>query len=285
MIFPLTPLRFLERARTLYREKEGVVCGAQRFTYGQFFERCCRLAGLLLRIGVRPADRVAYLSYNCHRLLEGYYGVLLAKGVLLPVNIRLAPPEIAFILKDSGARVLFLDPDFLSLVAGIRDELPGVTFILLDHARESPLWVERLTYEPLLAESDPAVFEFMDIEERSLAELFYTSGTIANPKGVMLSHRTVYLHGLNMVASLPFTDRTSLLHTIPLFHANGWGNAHTATVTGATQVMIRKFEPQDVCRLIEAEKINFFSMVPTMATMLVHCPDLGTLISAAWSGS
>ncbi|MCH7979364.1 MAG: AMP-binding protein, partial [Acidobacteria bacterium] len=104
MILPLTPLRLLDRAQRVYGNKVGVVCAERGFTYSEFFERCMRLAGALRCQGLRPGERVAFLSYNCHRLLEAYYGVLQAGGVLLPLNIRLAPPEIAFILQDSGAR-------------------------------------------------------------------------------------------------------------------------------------------------------------------------------------
>ena len=127
MRLPLTPLRFLERAQRLYGEKTGVICGAERLTFARLFERCRRLAGALIGMGLKPGERVALLSYNCHRLLEAYYGILQAKGVLLPLNIRLAPPEIAFILKDSDARVLFLDPDFLPLVEEIKSQLPEET--------------------------------------------------------------------------------------------------------------------------------------------------------------
>ncbi|MBI4479597.1 MAG: AMP-binding protein, partial [Acidobacteria bacterium] len=91
MNMPLTPLRFLERAQNLYGDKQGVICGELRLTYSEFFDRCRRLAGALTGLGIQPGDRVAFLGYNCHRLLEGYYGVLLAGGVLLPINIRLSP--------------------------------------------------------------------------------------------------------------------------------------------------------------------------------------------------
>src|SRR6058998_869833 len=113
MNVPLTPLRFLRRAADLYAHKEGVVCGASRFCYGEFSRRAGQLGRALADMGLRRGERVAFLSYNCHRLLEAYYGVLEAGGMLLPLNIRLAPPELEFILNDAGARFLFLDPDFI----------------------------------------------------------------------------------------------------------------------------------------------------------------------------
>ncbi|OFW22574.1 MAG: hypothetical protein A3H27_06450 [Acidobacteria bacterium RIFCSPLOWO2_02_FULL_59_13] len=286
MILPLTPIRFLERAQRLYGNKAGIICEGERFTYNAFFDRCCRLAGALLGLGLQPQDRVAFLSYNCHRLLEAYYGVLHAGGVLLPLNIRLAPQEIAFILRDSAARFLFLDHDFLPLVQSIRKDMLHVEHcFLLEESAEAPDWMDPRAYDSLLAHTSPLPFDFLKIDENSLAELFYTSGTTADPKGVMLSHRTIYLHAMNVLAVEGLTDATVELHTIPLFHANGWGSAHTLTAVGATHVMLKKFDPAQVCRLVEQEKVTFFSMVPTMANALVHCADLSRydLRSLEWA--
>ena len=285
VILPLTPLRFLERAQRLYSEKVGVVCGLERLTYSRFFERCCRLAGLLLARGLKSGERVALLSYNCHRLLEAYYGVLQAHGVLLPLNIRLTAREISFMLKDSEARFLFLDRDFVALGEKIRNEgHESIQCILLEPAEEAPAWVEPLSYDQLLAQSSPAPFDFLGVDENSIAELFYTSGTSGDPKGVMLSHRTVYLHALNALTALRLEDRTVQLHTIPLFHANAWGACHTITVVGGTHVMLRKFDPRHVGQLVQAERVTSFSMVPTMATMLINCSDLADydLTSLEW---
>jgi fatty-acyl-CoA synthase len=275
MNLPLTPLRFLERAKSLYGNKEGVICGAEQFTYAAFFERCCRLAGALRGLGLQSGDRVAFLSYNCHRLLEGYYGVLLAGGVLLPINIRLSPAEIVFILKDAGAKILFFDADFLPFAAALRGQLPdGVQAILLEPHESAPPALNARSYEQLLVDASPVPFDFMQVPDDSLAELFYTSGSTGEPKGVMLTHRTVYLHAVNTLLTQHLTDRTVHLQTIPLFHANGWGTAHTITAVGGTHVMLKKFEPERICQLIEQERVTCFSMVPTMANALVHCPAL-----------
>src|ERR1700733_7302350 len=116
MIIPLTPLRFLRHVTQQYASRTAVVCGDQRFTYAQFSDRTARQAGALLSLGIQPRDRVAFLSANCHRLLEGYYGVIEAGGVLLPLNIRLASQELAYILNDSEATVLFFEEQFIPLV-------------------------------------------------------------------------------------------------------------------------------------------------------------------------
>jgi fatty-acyl-CoA synthase len=114
MNIPLTPLRCLRYAEEQFPKRTAVVCGDLRFSYAQFAHRAAQLAGALRAAGVKPGDRIAFLSMNCHRLLEAYYGVLDAGAILLPLNIRLAPQELAFILNDSGAKMLFLEKEFLS---------------------------------------------------------------------------------------------------------------------------------------------------------------------------
>src|SRR5215471_15020415 len=122
MNIPLTPIRFLRYASQQYPGKTAVVCGDQRITYAQFADRAARLSGALRKLGIKPGERVAFLSGNCHRLLEAYYGVLAAGAVLLPLNIRLAANELAYILNDSEARVLFFAPQFSALVDSFRKD-------------------------------------------------------------------------------------------------------------------------------------------------------------------
>src|SRR6202047_3206336 len=186
MNIPLTPVRFLRYAEQQFPDKTAVVCGDRRFTYAQFAERASRLAGALREAGVKAGDRVAFLSLNCHRLLEAYYGVLEAGAVLLPLNFRLAPRELAYILNDSGAKVSFLARAFLEVVNSFRENVPNIqTFILLNAPPQAP-WLSPKNYEDSLAGAKPHSADIMGIDEDSLAELFYTSGTSANPKGVML---------------------------------------------------------------------------------------------------
>jgi len=273
MNIPLTPIRFLRYARQQFPGKTAIVCGDQRFTYDEFAERASRLAGAIVAAGIKPGDRVAFLSGNCHRLLEAYYGVLEAGAVLLPLNIRLATAEMAFILNDSGAKLLFLEKQFLEIVDSFRGSVSTVQkFILLDSDAQAG-WLSPKNYEQLLAASTPHRAEVMAFDENSLAELFYTSGTSANPKGVMLTHRNIYLHALNVAINFNSSKDTVELHTIPLFHANGWGVAHSLTFVGATHVMIHRFDPVEVFRLIQKERVQACSLVPTMANALVNCPE------------
>jgi len=196
-----------------------------------------------------------------------------AGAILLPLNIRLAPHELAFILRDAGVKILFVGKEFVELANAFRKDVQGIEkFILLDGSPQAD-WLERRNYEEILAGAKPVHADFMSVEEDSVAELFYTSGTSANPKGVMLTHRNVYLHAMSVALAFNTGLESVELHTIPLFHANGWGVAHSLTLMGGTHVMMQRFETREVFRLIQQEKVQSCSLVPTMATALVNCPE------------
>jgi len=273
MNIPLTPIRFLRHAGEQYAPKTAVVCGDDRFSYAEFASRATRLAGALQNAGIRAGERVAFLSTNCHRLLEAYYGVLEAGAVLLPLNIRLSSEELAYILNDAGAAILFIEKTFLPLVESFRTQLKSVKqFVLLDAEPQEP-WLASHNYEKMIAAAQPVQIDITSVDENAVAELFYTSGTSANPKGVMLSHRNIYLHALNACISIHAEPNPVELHTIPLFHANGWGVAHSLTFLGGKHVMIHRFDPVEVFRLIEKEGAQTCSLVPIMATVLVNCTE------------
>ncbi len=246
MNIPLTPLRFLRYAEQQYPSRTAVVCNQARFTYAQFSERAAQLAGTLRQAGVEAGDRVAFLSANCHRLLEAYYGVPEAGAVMLPLNIRLASEELAYILNDSGSTILFVEKQFLGLVESFRKNLHTVkTFVQLDGSPEAS-WLAAQNYDSYLSVATPHRADIGSVDENALAELFYTSGTSANPKGVMLTHRNIYLHALNVCLGFQIENGAVELHTIPLFHANGWGVAHFLTLLGGKHVMIQRFETKEV---------------------------------------
>jgi fatty-acyl-CoA synthase len=273
MNLPLSPVRFLRYAEQQYPASTAVVCGAERFTYAQFAERAARLAGALRQLGIKPGDRVAFLSTNCHRLLEAYYGVLEAGAILLPLNIRLAAGELSYVLNDSGAKALFLQKQFMALVNSFRKDLSSIeSFHLLDASPDAG-WLSPENYESLLSECAPYRADITGFDENSVAELFYTSGTSANPKGVMLTHRNIYLHALETSLALHTDVGAVELHTIPLFHANGWGVAHFLTLLGGKHVMLPRFDPPEVFRLIQQERAEYCSLVPTMAIALVNCTE------------
>ena len=281
MNIPLTPIRFLRYAREQFSRQVGVVCNEQRFTYEQFAGRAYQLAGALTAAGAKAGDRIAFLSTNCHRLMEAYYGVLEAGCILLPLNIRLAAEELAFVLNDSQSKFLFFEQQFLPLVESFRQKTGHIEkFILLD-AQPQASWCAKQNYDDLVAAADAFTCDLTEVDENAVAELFYTSGTSDRPKGVMLTHRNIYMHAVSAIMAgqtAPATaGKTScdsvMLHTIPLFHANGWGAAHTITVVGGTHVLVHHFIPNEVFRLIERERATSCALVPTMANALLNCPD------------
>ena len=265
MFVPLTPLRFLHRAIDLFGGHTGIVSGAQSFTYAQFGERCQRLARALAAMGIQPGDRVAYISFNNHQLMEGYYGVIQARAIVMPLNVRLSQQEMTGILNHAGARAVIFENDFAPLVAALKNDCTTV-----EH------WISiEDDYEGLLAAATPERADVFAYDELSIAELFYTSGSTGTPKGVMLSHRTLYLHALDIITGFRDLDQMVDLHTIPLFHANGWGRPQMSTMLGKKQVMVRRFEPSHVFRLIAEHAATHMCLVPTMANALLNHPELG----------
>ncbi len=263
MFVPLTPLRFLHRAMDVFGSKTGVVSGDRQFTYAQFGERVERLADGLIRRGIQPGDRVAYLSFNNHELLEGYYGVVQARAIVMPLNVRLAEAELAAILAHSGAKMVIFEADFAGLVERLKKVLP-----------ETRHWVEiGPAYEELVDSGHARRADIFSYDEMSTAELFYTSGSTGTPKGATLSHRTIYLHGMTVALHCNRPETIVDLHTIPLFHAYGWWRTQASTLLGNKQVMVRRFEPATVFRLIQENRATDLSLVPTMANALLNAPD------------
>jgi fatty-acyl-CoA synthase len=262
MFVPLTPLRCLHRAVDLFGAKIGVVSGDRQFTYAQFAERAERLADGLTRLGIRAGDRVAYLSFNNHQLLEGYYGVPQARAIVMPLNVRSSEAELAAILNHAGAKMLIFEEEFAATAERLRAGCPSV-----EH------WVSLgEAYEEIVDGARAERADIFSYDEMSIAEIFYTSGSTGTPKGVALAHRTLYLHALAVGYCYREPQTVVELHTIPLFHANGWGRPQVSTMLGCKQVMVRRFEPASVFRLIQEHRATDMSLVPTMANALLNAP-------------
>jgi fatty-acyl-CoA synthase len=270
---PLTPLDLLTRARRLFPDREGVIEGDRRWTYRDLAQRCDRLGHALRgELGVEPGDVVAWLCGNTHELLEAYYGVLLSGGVLLPLNIRLAPAELAAILDDSGAVALFRHPDQVEVDHPVR------TITLGDE------------HEALLAAQPPTPVDTPPVDESAPAELFYTSGSTGTPKGALLSHRALYLHAVHSALTNGISGDDVVIHTIPLFHVNGWGTAHYLTGLGGVHVMLPRFDAGEVLALVEAHRVTRLFLVPAMARMILDHPavatrDLSSLVQVSVGGA
>ncbi len=268
MHIPLTPLHFLQRAVQLHGRKVGIVDGERRFTYAELGERADQLANGLLGLGIARGDRVAVLAFNSHPLLEAYFGVVAAGGILLPLNIRLSPAELARIIDHAEPKVMLVDSelhDTLVGIEGLAQRHPAIVWI-----GERPAARGEPTYAGLLQGAATGSPPPVDIDEDDIAELFYTSGTTGEPRGVMLSHRSLALHALSMLIAFQASDRDVQLHTIPLYHVNGWGTPQGITAVGGTHVMLRRFDPGEALRLVQAEGVTRIFAVPTMLQMLLE---------------
>jgi len=276
MNIPLTPVRFLERTLKIYGDKLGVICGDERFSYRAYAERVNRLSNGLRKLGVQKGDRISYLGYNCHRLLEAFYGIPQIGAVLLPLNIRLVPDDFKYIINESTPNVLFLDKDFIPQIESIRENIPSVKqYILLESTEAPPSWITGF-YEEMLADSSPQApypLGKYPFDEDDTAEIFYTSGTTGRPKGVMLTHRNLYLHALATLASSPMDETDIQLHLIPLFHVNGWGTPHYLTAKGGTHIMTQTFNPLESLRIIQKEKVTRLYIIPTMVNAILALPQ------------
>jgi fatty-acyl-CoA synthase len=267
MFVPLSVLEFRDRAATYFGDKVGVIDGERQDTYRTYGERTHRLANALIGLGVEPGDRVSFMTYNTHHLLEAYYGVLEAGAVLNPINIRLSPHEIAYILEHAGARVVAFHRDFLPLVESIS---PGLSrrprFVILEGEAGG---VASDEYEALLA-GGSAEPHHPQVDENAVAELFYTSGTTGLPKGVALTHRNLYLHAVQSELALGFGEEDVVLHVVPLFHVNGWGVPHFLTMIGGTHVMLRRFDPTALLEHVERHRVTRLLAVPAIFNAILH---------------
>ena len=276
MIVPLTPLEFRERAVAIYGDKIGVVDGEKRFTYADYGHRINRLANALTALGVGRGNIVSFLTYNSHQLLEAYYAVPQIGAILNPINIRLLRPEIEYILAHAGSRVLCFHKDFSPMVDAMRANLAH--FAHLEHyismeAASVPEWAH--AYEALVERASPEAEDNLDaVDENAVAELFYTSGTTGKPKGVAITHRTLYIHTLSAINGFQATEDDTFLHVVPLFHVNGWGTPQVLTAVGGKHVILRKVEYGEMLRLIESERVTKLLGVPTVFNGLLQYPGL-----------
>ena len=267
MEIALSPMEFARRARRLYSDKEAVVDGNLRFTYGEFLTRCDRWSAALQTLGVGQGDRVAYIAPNTHAHLEAYYAVPQIGAALVPINYRLLPEDFEYIINHCGAKVVCADADYLEAVDGIRNKLTGVKhFVALEGSRDG--WHD---YEETLAAHGPD-YDAVEIAETDLLTINYTSGTTARPKGVMITHRNAYMNIMGTLAHHHLTPADRYLWTLPMFHANGWTFTRINTARGMTHVCLRRVEPPLIFKLIKDENITMFCAAPTVLISIANAP-------------
>ena len=270
----LSPLSFLDRSAFVYPNKPAVVYNDRRYTYAEFNERVNRLAGALKKAGIRKGERVAFLVPNIPPMLEGHYGPMRLAAVLVAINIRLSPREIAYILNHSGAKLLVFDSELAPTVRALRDEVKGVsTFVQVVDAVPRADDIPGPEYEEFLASAPPGDHREELDSELDTITINYTSGTTGLPKGVEYNARGAYLNGLGEVIECGLNWTGRYLWTLPMFHCNGWCYTWGVTAMGATHICLRRVDPAEVYRLIREEGVTHMCCAPTVLTSLYSFPD------------
>jgi len=275
--WPLTVDRILDHAKAWHGDREIVSRSVEgpivRTTYAEVHGRAKRVSSALKALGIRQGDRVATLAWNTARHLEAWYGIMGIGAVCHTLNPRLFSEQLVYIINHAEDRVIFTDLTFLPILAQIRDQIPTVKhfIVLTDEAHMTDAIPGALAYETLVA-SHSEDCAWGGFDENSPAGLCYTSGTTGNPKGVLYSHRSNFLHTLVTagVDVMGMGAIETVLPVVPMFHANAWGIAFSAPAVGAKLVMPGpKLDGASVHELLESEKVTFSAAVPTVWQMLL----------------
>jgi len=271
MDFPLTLTHLLTRVHTLFPRTEIVSRmpdgSLRRSTYGATYARACKLANALVRLGVKPGDRVATLAWNHDRHLEAYLAIPSMGAVLHTLNLRLHPNDLAYIARHAEDTVVVCDACLLPLLEKFVSSVPTIRHILvIPDVPYDNKDGRYLDYEAALAAEEDR-FDFPKLDENSPAGICYTSGTTGNPKGVLYSHRSTILHTLVgcMKDSLGVAEGDIVLPVVPMFHANAWGLPYMSVCVGAKLVFPgAKLDPTSLLDLMVSEKVTIAGGVPTI---------------------
>jgi len=263
--------QFSRRAVQTNAEGIATVCGDRVRTWREFGDRIPRLAGAMAALGFKPGDRVGILSLNSDRYLECFFGLAWAGIVFVPINTRLAPPEIVYWLTDSGCTGLMIDDAFLPVLPVIKARVPSVVHVI--HIGEAGAPPELLSYEALL--STASLVEDAGRRGNDLAGIFYTGGTTGRSKGVMLSHANILANVQNTLPGADLSPDSRYLHAAPMFHLADGAMTFLATALGGMHFFLPRFDPGTMLRAIAGHRITHLLIVPTMVNMLVHHPEIG----------
>ncbi|GER66581.1 fatty-acid--CoA ligase [Weizmannia acidilactici] len=272
MLSALTPLDWKRRAVKYYPDKVAVVDGEKQFTYKTFGMRVDKLSIALYRAGIRAHDHVAVMLPNTHYMLECFYGIGQLGVVMVPLNYRLSTDDLKYIINHSDAKILIVDEEFCKPIEQVKDELSldQIIIVSVDGFQTS---LQGIDYEAFIDQvPDDAVVPSVEIDENQLLTINYTSGTTSKPKGVMLTHRNNYINAADFLYHLNVRHDDVYLHTLPMFHANGWGGVWAITAAGATHVCLRKIDPPVILDMFEKKGITMLCGAPTVVNMLVNDP-------------
>jgi long-chain acyl-CoA synthetase len=267
----MSVLQGLRRACQINPNGIAAIAGGRRRTWTEFRERVARYAGVLRAAGVARGDRVAILSLNSDAYLEYFYAVPWAGALAVPLNTRLAAPELVAVLNDAGAVALVVDETFAAMLPALVPHLASVNTVFVSATATAPPGATALD-----AAIDAA--EPIDAAEASAADLygiFYTGGTTAASKGVMLSHGNIIANAMNMMAESPFTPATVYLHAAPMFHLADCSATFTLTAAAGTHTFVPRFDPPSAMRAIQDLQVTNSILVPAMIGMLVNAPTIG----------
>lgn len=262
----------LRRAAQIRPQAESTVFRQRRRIWSDTADRVARVAGGLKGIGVRAGDRVAILALNSDRYFELLYAIPWLGAVMVPVNTRLATPEIRYILEDSGARVLFVDGAMESRVAELTGQMSTVEALFYLDDDTPPAGMR--SYEELLA--GPALAD-VGAGGDILAGVFYTGGTTGKSKGVMLSHHNLVWNAMNAIAGMYYDQDMTYIHSGPMFHLADGGATFGVTACGGRHVFVPRFDATECLQTMQRERVTHAALVPTMINMLVNHPAVGDI--------
>ncbi len=283
----LTLDKIMDHAARWHADREVVSRSVEgpivRTTYGQMRDRAKRVSNALLALGMQPGDRIGTLAWNTGRHMEAWYGIMGLGMVCHTLNPRLFPEQIAWIADHAGDRMIFTDLTFLPILKQILGHIPSVEHVVVftdrDHmpadfapAGDAPGFKGLLCYEDLVEQHSPDV-AWGGFPEDTAAGLCYTSGTTGDPKGVLYSHRSNFLHTFITLQPdvMGLSQKDVVLPVVPMFHANAWGVTFSAPGTGAKMVMPgAKMDGASIHELLETEGVTFSAAVPTVWQMLLH---------------
>ncbi len=263
---------------------------ARHATYAEVAERAARLANALREMGVKPGDRVATLAWNNQEHLEAYLAIPCMGAVLHTLNLRLTPQQLVHIVNDAKDKVIIVDGSLVPLLGAIREHIPTVEHVIVFGEGDTGKLGDHVTYDDVIA-AQPSTYDWPEIEEDSAAAMCYTTGTTGDSKGVVYSHRAVWLHCFGVWGAFRLDERERLLVIVPMFHVNAWGIPYVAWMLGCTLLLPDRFlQPEPLCAFITAERPTFTGGVPTIFTgMLQYAQatnaDLSSIKRAICGGS